>query len=152
MVDFVFFLHLARWIFFFSSSSPSQPCPSNHPPSTPLLPHALNTDSQSVSYKWLARKHGIPADAAKQLLFSFVEAEQQGGGPGVAATYLVAGWSSSSSETTGNGSSSNSNDKEHVVMLVPARDLERARGLLDPLTALHVFAVAPAQPRDAAAE
>ena len=90
---------------------------------------------QSVSYKWLAREYDIPVTLAKQLLCEFVE---RCGGR-AAATYLVAGWAA---PPTGG-------PRTHVVRVVPGDALAAARAALDPLTAVHVFSVAPCQPKDA---
>ena len=46
------------------------------------------TPLQSVSYKWLSRRYMVPANYAKQLLFSFVESRRGS----VNVTYTLAGW------------------------------------------------------------
>ena len=106
---------------------------------------------QSVSYKWLARKHGIPADAAKQLLFSFVEAEQPGRRGDLPRRGLVAGPSPPARPGLPRLAGPGPGPQAARRHAGPRQGPGGARALLDPLTALHVFAVAPAQPRDAAA-
>jgi hypothetical protein len=98
----------------------------------------LSIHSQSVSYKWLAREFSLPATLAKQLLFVYLE-EAAGG---AAATYLVAGWEA--------GASGDATTRQHIVRLVPATRLDAARAALDPVTAVHVYSVAPCQPKDPA--
>ena len=89
------------------------------------LTHPLPTQ-QSVSYKQLARKHGLHVDIAKAALFAFAE---RAGSSAVSATFLVGGYRP---------------DGSHTVRLVPAADLDAARGEFNPVTGVHCFAVAPA--------
>ena len=114
-----------------------------HRPATPLRvpllletlqPRSPSPPPQSVSYKWLAREFSLPATLAKQLLFAYLEQAKDG----AAATYLVAGWEKEAKPAS------------HVVRLVPGTRLADARAALDPVTSVHVYSVAPCQPKDPA--
>lgn len=86
--------------------------------------------TQVISYKWLARKFGLPCNLAKQTLFSFLE-QHRGK---VKATYLLAGWT-------------NTEPRQHTVQLVDSEHLSTKRSSLDPVTSMHVYSLQPAQPK-----
>ncbi|KAL3143752.1 hypothetical protein ABBQ32_003584 [Trebouxia sp. C0010 RCD-2024] len=92
----------------------------------------LSEDLKVISYKWLARKFGLPCNLAKQTLFSFLE-QHRGQ---VKATYLLAGWT-------------NTEPRQHTVQLVDSEHLSTKRSSLDPVTSMHVYSLQPAQPKDA---
>lgn len=92
----------------------------------------LSEDLKVISYKWLARKFGLPCNLAKQTLFSFLE-QHRGK---VKATYLLAGWT-------------NTEPRQHTVQLVDSEHLSTKRSSLDPVTSMHVYSLQPAQPKDA---
>lgn len=97
-----------------------------------LQPSALTQSlhTQVISYKWLARKFGLPCNLAKQTLFSFLE-QHRGK---VKATYLLAGWT-------------NTEPRQHTVQLVDSEHLSTKRSSLDPVTSMHVYSLQPAQPK-----
>ncbi|GMH32886.1 hypothetical protein BSKO_00720 [Bryopsis sp. KO-2023] len=80
-----------------------------------------------VTYKWLSRKYCVDADFAKRVLFDFISKHAER----VTAVYLLGGWTKDS--------------KSHVFQLVPHADLEVRKKLLEPITSLHVYSVAPKQ-------
>lgn len=92
----------------------------------------LSEDLKVISYKWLARKFGLPCNLAKQTLFAFLE-QHRGK---VKATYLLAGWTSTQ-------------PRQHTVQLVDSEHLSTRRSALDPVTSMHVYSLQPTQPKDA---
>ena len=87
-------------------------------------------DLQVISYKWLARKFGLPCNVAKQTLFAFLE-QHRGK---VKATYLLAGWTTTE-------------PRQHTVQLVDSEHLSTRRSSLDPVTSMHVYSLQPTQPK-----
>ena len=85
---------------------------------------------QVISYKWLARKFGLPCNLAKQTLFAFLE-QHRGK---VKATYLLAGWTKT-------------DPRQHTVQLVDSEHLSTRRSALDPVTSMHVYSLQPTQPK-----
>ncbi|KAL0049157.1 hypothetical protein WJX82_007778 [Trebouxia sp. C0006] len=92
----------------------------------------LSEDLKVISYKWLARKFGLPCNLAKQTLFAFLE-QHRGK---VKATYLLAGWTKT-------------DPRQHTVQLVDSEHLSTRRSALDPVTSMHVYSLQPTQPKDA---
>ncbi|KAL6785398.1 hypothetical protein ACKKBG_A00085 [Auxenochlorella protothecoides x Auxenochlorella symbiontica] len=99
-----------------------------------LLSETVGNKLQAVTYKWLAREAHIPYDTSKAILFDFMTKHAST----VHATFLLSGW-----RRSGEGA-------RHVVSVIPAERLERAKAELQPITALHVYAVAPASQKDIA--
>lgn len=92
----------------------------------------LSEELKVISYKWLARKFGLPCNVAKQTLFAFLE-QHRGK---VKATYLLAGWTTTE-------------PRQHTVQLVDSEHLSTRRSSLDPVTSMHVYSLQPTQPKDA---
>ena len=83
---------------------------------------------QIVSFKWLARHHGISAAAAKQHLQAFAKQHSKS----VTVTYLLAGFTQDE-------------PPRHVVQLVNQGQLKKRRAALDSETSFHIYSVQPAQ-------
>ncbi len=92
--------------------------------------HFNSCSLQVISYKWLARKFGLPCNLAKQTLFAFLE-QHRGK---VKATYLLAGWTKT-------------DPRQHTVQLVDSEHLSTRRSALDPVTSMHVYSLQPTQPK-----
>jgi DNA polymerase subunit Cdc27 len=90
------------------------------------LSEAVCDELKIITYKWFARTHDLPANYAKQVLFRFVEEQQER----VRAVYMIAG-------TLPAGADEGA-DARSVVRLVDAQELSRARSALHTVTSLHV--------------
>mmetsp|Transcript_23442 Transcript_23442/g.61390 ORF Transcript_23442/g.61390 Transcript_23442/m.61390 type:complete len:431 (-) Transcript_23442:1384-2676(-) len=100
------------------------------------LDEALEDDGKIVSYKWLSRTACVPANSAKQMLYTYHKNEAGKFDGGIKALFLVA------------GVSHRNGIKQHRFVVVPEDKLNATKKKFETITSEHVYSLQRAVPKD----
>eukprot|EP00038_Savillea_parva_P011218 m.195969 g.195969 ORF g.195969 m.195969 type:complete len:453 (+) comp19669_c0_seq1:58-1416(+) len=100
------------------------------------LDEALEDDTQVVTYKWLSRTARVPANTAKQMLYTYLKNEGAKAEEGIKALYLVAGLRN------------NKGVEQHRFLVVPEDKLPATKAKFDRITSEHIYSLQRTVPKD----
>eukprot|EP00035_Acanthoeca_spectabilis_P035938 m.36999 g.36999 ORF g.36999 m.36999 type:complete len:415 (+) comp7632_c0_seq1:64-1308(+) len=100
------------------------------------LDEALEDDGKIVSYKWLSRTARVPANSAKQMLFTYHKNEAAKFDGGIKALFLVA------------GVQRRDGVEQHRFVVVPEDKMDATKKKFERITSEHIYSLQRAVPKD----